>query len=133
FLAMFRNIGTFDGTEANFRSWIFVIAHRRLQDERRRRIRRPVASSFDETMADATPAPAAEAAALRAVATDRIGALWARLAPDQRDVLLLRIVGDLTVDQAAEVVGKSAGAVKQLQRRGLDAIRRLLDREGVPL
>ena len=53
--------------------------------------------------------------------------------PDQRDVLLLRILGDLTVDQVADVLGKSAGAVKQLQRRGLEAIRRLSAREGVPL
>src|SRR5215475_8362308 len=49
FLAVFRNIETFTGTEANFRSWVFVIAHRRLQDERRRRIRRPAAASFEES------------------------------------------------------------------------------------
>ena len=46
---------------------------------------------------------------------------------------MLRILGDLTVDQVAEVLGKSPGAVKQLQRRAFAAIRRLVEREGVPL
>jgi RNA polymerase sigma-70 factor (ECF subfamily) len=45
-------------------------------------------------------------------------------------VLLLRLFGDLTVDQVAETVGKSRAAVKALQRRGYALIARLLD-EGV--
>jgi hypothetical protein len=36
FLAVVRNIGSFAGDEASFRSWVFTIAHRRLLDERRR-------------------------------------------------------------------------------------------------
>ena len=137
FLAMFRNIATFSGTEANFRSWVFVIAHRRLQDERRRRFRRPAEESFDGSAADRLVETAAgadtEDEALRALATERVGELCSRLVPDQRDVVLLRVLGDLTVDQVAEVLGKSPGAVKQLQRRAFGALRRLVDREGVPL
>src|SRR3954469_21686423 len=69
FLAVFRNIGTFSGTEANFRSWIFVIAHRRLQDERRRRMRRP----DPEPLSDEGTEPSggdAEDDALLALATE---------------------------------------------------------------
>ena len=36
FVAVLRNVGSFDGDEAGFRSWVFTIAHRRLLDERRR-------------------------------------------------------------------------------------------------
>lgn len=136
FLAVFRNLATFTGTEANFRSWVFVIAHRRLQDERRRRFRRPANESLDQSHADQlgdADDRATEAAALRAIATDRVGHLCARLAPDQRDVILLRILGDLTVDQVAEALGKSPGAVKQLQRRAFEGLRRVVEREGVPL
>jgi RNA polymerase sigma-70 factor (ECF subfamily) len=116
---------------------VFVIAHRRLLDERRNRSRRPtvVDESFEES-SDWGNEPAggdAEADALRALATERVQAICSRLVPDQRDVLLLRIVGDLTVDQIAEVLDKSPGAVKQLQRRGFEAVRRLLSREGVTL
>jgi RNA polymerase sigma factor (sigma-70 family) len=136
FLAVFRNIGSFSGTEANFRSWVFVIAHRRLQDERRRRFRRPASESLEATHADLlgdADDRATEEAALRVIATDRVGRLCAQLAPDQRDVILLRILGDFTVDQVAEMLGKSPGAVKQLQRRAFEGLRRVVDREGVPL
>ena len=126
FLAVFRNIATFTGTEANFRSWVFVIAHRRLQDERRRRIRRPAADSFDESSGAGERAGDAEEEALQALATARVEDICGRLVPDQREVVLLRIIGDLSIDQVAEVVGKGPGAVKQLQRRGFAAIRRLL-------
>jgi RNA polymerase sigma-70 factor (ECF subfamily) len=38
-------------------------------------------------------------------------------------VLTLRLIGGLTVDQVAAVMGKSPGAVKQLQRRALNRLR----------
>ena len=63
----------------------------------------------------------------------RVHELLAELTPDQRDVMLLRVVADLTVEQVAEVVGKPPGAVKALQRRALAALRRLVEAEGVPL
>jgi RNA polymerase sigma-70 factor (ECF subfamily) len=65
-----------------------------------------------------------------------VGALRVRevidsLVPDQRQVLLLRILGGLTVGEVAAALGKSPGAVKALQRRGLAAIERQLAEEGV--
>jgi RNA polymerase sigma-70 factor (ECF subfamily) len=45
------------------------------------------------------------------------------LGGDQREVLALRIVAGLTVEQVADIMGKSAGAVKQLQRRALITLR----------
>ncbi len=42
---------------------------------------------------------------------------------------MLRIFGDLTIDQIAQVLGKREGAVKALQRRGLESLRRLLAAE----
>jgi RNA polymerase sigma-70 factor (ECF subfamily) len=124
FLGVFRGISRFTGDEGAFRSWVFVIAHRRLQDERRRRFRGVNIVSY-ESAAVAATVGSAEDDALRELATDRVRTVCAQLAPDQRDVVLLRILGDLTVDQVADVLGKSLGAVKQLQRRGVEAIRRL--------
>jgi RNA polymerase sigma-70 factor (ECF subfamily) len=134
FLGVFRNIGGFSGTGPEFRSWVFVIAHRRLQDERRRAARRPVdpvgggTGHLDGDRMAARPGERAghvEDDAFAALEAAEIRDLCDRLAPDQADVLLLRILGDLTVDQVAAVVGKSAGAVKQLQRRGLAALRHM--------
>ena len=46
------------------------------------------------------------------------------LPPDQREVVLLRIIGDLTIAEIARAVGKRPGAVKALQRRGLRRLER---------
>jgi RNA polymerase sigma factor (sigma-70 family) len=137
FVAVLRNLCTFQGDEAGFRSWVFTIAHRRLLDERRRRARRP----FPEPLTDAGDAASRESAAAddvegaidRSLGAERVRALCDRLVPDQRDVLLLRLLGDLSIEQIAGTLGKSKGAVKALQRRGLAAVGRLLEREGVPL
>ena len=132
FLAVFRNIAGFSGSADNFRSWVFVIAHRRLIDERRARHRCPDAAPLDDITLPARDHVEHDAAGAMSVQT--VKALCARLAPEQADVLILRILGDLTVAQIAEVVGKSPGAVKQLQRRGLESLRRLTNsQQAVPL
>lgn len=131
FLGVFRSLATFDGTEQQFRSWVFTIAHRRLLDERRRLSRQPqVANAEPETT---RPAGDVEREALEALGEQWVIALCGRLSADQRTVLLLRVVADLTVEETARVTGKSVGAVKALQRRALAALRRKLAREGVPL
>jgi DNA-directed RNA polymerase specialized sigma24 family protein len=49
-----------------------------------------------------------------------------QLAPDQREVLLLRTVSGLTAPEVAAAVGKTTGAVKALQHRGLASLARVL-------
>lgn len=132
FLGAFRGIGSFEGDEGRFRSWLFTIAHRRLTDERRRDGIRPQWADLGGFVPDRAGGDV-EGDAWRRLDEKRVRDLCDGLAPTQRDVLLLRLVADLTVEQVAEALGKTVGAVKQLQRRGLAALRSLLDREGVPL
>jgi RNA polymerase sigma factor (sigma-70 family) len=133
FLGVFRTIGTFSGDEPGFRSWVFTIAHRRLVDDRRRASRRPSPSELSPGDADRYSGRSAEQEALRHLGTERVRELCDLLVPDQRDVLLLRLVAGLTVEEVAHALDKSEGAVKALQRRGLGSLRRILDRQGVPL
>jgi DNA-directed RNA polymerase specialized sigma24 family protein len=49
-----------------------------------------------------------------------------QLSPDQREVLLLRMFGGLTAHKVAAALGKTTGAVKALQHRGLASLARLL-------
>ena len=128
----FSALGTFSGGEAQFRSWVFTIAHHRLTDERRRAARRPAPADCE--VPDTVRAHVdVEDEAARRLATERVRRLCDALAPDQRNVLLLRMLADLTVDDIASTLGKTPGAVKALQRRGLAALRRQMEREGVPL
>jgi RNA polymerase sigma factor (sigma-70 family) len=129
FLGVLRKVDSFEGDEAGFRSWVFTIAHRRLTDERRRVGRRPILEPL-MVADDAVAADDVEEAVGQTLATDRVRALCERLVPDQRDVLLMRLVARMSVDDVATAMGKTPGAVKALQRRGFRAVGRMLEREG---
>jgi RNA polymerase sigma-70 factor (ECF subfamily) len=125
FIAVFTNLERFCGDEAAFRGYVYTIAYRRWVDQVRRRSRRPRESAWSPEQDHRQSASAEHQAAQRA------GTAWARelietLSPDQRDVLLLRVFADLTIEQIAEATGKRVGAVKALQRRGLATLRRNL-------
>jgi RNA polymerase sigma factor (sigma-70 family) len=121
----FTQLDRFDGTDAGFRSWVFSIARCRLVDERRASSRRPRYVT-DESDVASILGGCVEQDSLDELGTEWVDAVLAELAPDQRDVLVLRVVADLTMDEIAATLGKSTGAVKALQRRGLAAVRRAL-------
>jgi RNA polymerase sigma factor (sigma-70 family) len=134
FLRVFRDLGRFEGGERAFRSWVFVIAHHRWIDDRRRSARRPV-ESFDGVSSERIVDDAsAERLALDAIDADRLRAWIGELVPDQREVLLLRLFGDLTIEQIADATARSIGSVKALQRRGLANLARRVEapREFLP-
>jgi len=123
FLAVFDGLDRFEGGAAEFRTFVFTIAYRRLVDELRRRARHaPNAEWVDE--ADPRRAASAEDEAIGRIGDAAARAMLDGLPRDQRDVMVLRIIGDLTVEQVAEVLGKRGGAVKALQRRALTALRK---------
>ncbi|WP_409331033.1 RNA polymerase sigma factor [Trujillonella humicola] len=130
FLAVFRGLGGFEGDEQSLRSWVFTIAHRRLADDWRRRGRRPqLADGGDELVPDAVGGDV-EDDVLTRLGAESVHRLCAGLPADQRSVLLLRVLADLTVEQVAEVMGRSVGSVKALQRRGLRRLREELEPAG---
>jgi RNA polymerase sigma-70 factor (ECF subfamily) len=130
FLQVARNIQSFDGDEPAFRSWVFVIAHRRLIDARRAEGRRPQLNPLSEEQKVPVGGDV-ETEALDHLVTAELSVAMGRLTDDQRDVLALRIIANLTLEETANVVGKRVGAVKAAQRRGLLALRQHLDLEGV--
>jgi RNA polymerase sigma-70 factor (ECF subfamily) len=132
FLAVFTQLAGFVGGEAGFRALVFTIAHRRLVDELRSRSRRPWNVAWSE-QTDLRLSVGAEDQALETLGSVEARTLLDGLAPDQRDVLVLRIFGDLTVQQIARIVGKRPGAVKALQRRGLESLRRRVSQGWAPV
>lgn len=123
FLAVFDGLDRFEGGAAEFRAFVFTIAYRRLVDELRRRARQAPSEEWADEL-DPRRAASAEDEALGRIGDAAALATLDGLPPDQRDVMVLRIIGDLTVEQVAAVLGKRAGAVKALQRRALTALRK---------
>jgi RNA polymerase sigma-70 factor (ECF subfamily) len=132
FLQVARDLHRFDGDWPHFRSWVFTVAHHRLLDAKRHTSRRPV-DPVAEPPEPHRPGDGDDAAdeALARIGEEEVERVLAKLSRDQRAVLLLRIVGDLSLDQVAEALGKRTGAIKQLQRRGLAAVQRELEGEDV--
>jgi RNA polymerase sigma-70 factor (ECF subfamily) len=133
FLAAAKGIGSFEGDEENFRSWVFSIAHARLVDERRKRERRrtePTDSSDLELIPDMVDV---ETVVFGRLGSERLVELFLVLSPDQRDVLTLRIIADLSLKETASILGKRVGAVKVLQHRGVSRLRKLAAGEGVTI
>jgi RNA polymerase sigma factor (sigma-70 family) len=133
FVQVVRGIRGFEGGERAFRAWIFAIARNRVIDDHRYRNRRPVQPVPPEVLRDAGLIGDSEEEALRALGAGRVRAVLSRLSPDQQDVLLLRILGGLTLDEVGRALRKTPGAVKSLQARGLAALRRQISGEAISL
>lgn len=126
FVQAVRDFGSFSGSEADFRAWVFSIAHHRLIDASRRSARRPVEPVPTEELTGHAEAGDAEAEAMARIGVDEVIGLLAKLSEDQKAVILLRVLGGLTVPEVARAIGKRPGAVKQLQRRAAARLRKEL-------
>lgn len=133
FLRIVRRLESFDGDEAGFRSWVFMIAHNLVIDARRYDARRPADPSPAEDLEAAMPAPdvSADVEAVENVTTEEITRLLDVLTDDQREVLVLRLAG-FTISEVAGIIDRNENATKALQRRGIRSLERHLERTGDP-
>lgn len=128
FLQVFRDLASFEGDAAAFRTWVLTIAHRRVLDDWRRRDRRPseapMPPDFD------VPGGDVEEDVARRGGQGRVEALLARLPAVQREVVLLRVLGELTLEETATVLGRTVASVKAHQHRAMSALRGHLTEQG---
>jgi RNA polymerase sigma-70 factor (ECF subfamily) len=124
-VAVVRDLHRFSGDDARgFRAWVLSIGRMRWIDDVRRRSRRP-----EHLVAEAPEIGGADD--VTAVVSRNAGTDWAMsvldlLPPDQREVLVLRVIADLTVSETATVVGKTPGAVRVTAHRALRRLAELL-------
>lgn len=129
FLTVFPRLAGLTGGAAGLRTFTFSVAHARLVDDLRKRSRREPTVEYDPHD-DPRSTPSSETLVLESLSEERVRVMLSGLNDDQRDVLVLRILGELSLEQVAQALGKSVGAVKQLQRRGLLTLKKSLE-EGV--
>jgi len=122
-LQVVRDLHRFTGDEPAFRSWVFTIAHHRLIDQRRKDLVRPSDATERETLERHCPTDTIEQELNERFALDTVMPLLSLCTDAQRDVLLLRYIGDVTLHDVAEIIGKDYNTVKALHRRGLDSLR----------
>lgn len=108
------------------RAWLFRAGKNNLLDARRKELRRGDRPLDDAVAERPAPEPGPEQVALAAARDAVVRTALAELSPDQREVLLLRFAGDFTGPEVAALTGRTLGAVKALQHRGLAALARVL-------
>ena len=130
-LAVATRISGFEGDWSDFRAWFFSIARRRLADHRRTAVRRRT-DVVDGTVFEIQPSrERTEDVALASLAgQDAAKLITSTLNGDQAEVLLLRVLGDLDVDQVAVIMQRSPNWVRVTQHR---AVRRLAKSAGAKI
>ena len=119
-LAVATRIGQFEGGWSDFRAWFFTIARRRLADHRRTAVRRRT-DVVDGNVFEIQPATeTTEQLVLESLAgQDAATLITSTLGGDQAEVLLLRVLGDLDVDQVATIMQRPPNWVRVNQHRGV--------------
>ncbi len=108
---------------ARFATYLFAIAHRRIADRLRQAARRPMAA-MPEEVRDAGPGPQAqiENAALGAALASAVAAL----SHEHREAFLLRLEGELSVEEIAHVTGVPFETAKSRLRAANRSLREKL-------
>ncbi len=129
FLRMVRCLAGYKDQGVSFQAWLYKIAWGLAVDH----FRKAAASPQMELPEDLPCTEAEPAAALeRRLTTETLRWALSELSVDQRVVIVLRFVADLPIAEVARVLNRSEDAVKGLQRRGLMALRVILENSGVP-
>jgi len=121
FVRALRNIGGFRWQGRDFGAWLMTIARNLATDHAkasRTRLERPT----DDLSAHDTGTAGPEAEVMAGVTHDLLLEAMARLPLEQRDCLSLRFLQSMSIADTAAALGRTEGAVKQLQLR---AVRRL--------
>jgi RNA polymerase sigma-70 factor (ECF subfamily) len=124
FARMLEALPRYRPTAVPFKAWLFKIARNLAVDHFRRGGGRVDASLDPEMENHMEEDPYSRVA--RSLTSDRLQNALSTLSPEQRDVVIMRIIGEMPIGEVAQALGKSEDAIKGLQRRGLIALRDVL-------
>ncbi len=125
YLAALQGIGRFRGrSEGEFMAWILKIGRAKLADRLRYRYRHPEVAqggvASPERIAD--PLDAIDGRQRSRQLADAL----MRLTPDQRDVVVSRMVMGLDLEETGRLLHKNVGSIKALQHRALARLAAIL-------
>ena len=129
----------FEGGAADFRALLFAVGRRRAIDHHRHNGRTvqtaPVAELQDlDRSGLARATDTAETIVLDKLTAQRaIELLGSSLPPEQADVVLLRVVAGLSVNEVAGILDKAPEAIRSAQYRAIRKLQQTLDRGSVTL
>ena len=127
YLKVLDGRAAFDG-RSSFRTWLFAVIRRTAAEHRRRGLLRrfwPLRAALDGAGEPADPAPDPAAALGRAETNGRLREALAALPRRQRELLHLVFYQELSISEAAGVLGVSVGSARTHYERGKRRLREL--------
>lgn len=108
----------------SLRGWLFRVARNELYAHYGKNLRFPT-TTLDEWMpAESETEP--EIRFIHNLSVERSRRALRMLVPDQQEVLILRFGQALSLQETADIMGKSVSAVKSLQFRAVDTLRQIV-------
>lgn len=124
FIKVYAKLEQYDGRYP-FGAWIFRIAHNTLIDFMRKKRECPVDQEMFSTLAAVDKLP--EECVLTQETTEGLWQKVHTLTKDQRNVISLRYLADLRMNEIAEILGKTEASVKILHFRGIKKLQQMME------
>ena len=125
FVRALRSLHTFQWRGKDFGAWLTVIA-RNLMNDHYKSLRTRSEFASDTLPEQPDPGRGPEADMLSSLSNEELMRAVAKLPKDQRDCVLMRFVEELTIAETAQALGRSEGAIKQLQLRAVRSLAKML-------
>lgn len=126
-IAVLMSLEKYDDRGLPFEAFMYTIASRKVADAQRVSIRQPVPT--DEFPENIDLAPGPEDEAVKGAEAEAVQELIAQLKPADREILTLRVAMQLSAEETAQTLGKTAGAVRVAQHRAMKRLRELYKRQ----
>src|SRR5262249_9159236 len=110
-------------------AWLYRIAHARVVDHYRRSRHQQAQEDIDSL--DIAVDHDLDSDLLSSFQQEKLKGALLRLSGEQQQVIILRFIQGYNIQQTADVLGKSIGAIKMIQRRALQAMKAELTRQGM--
>jgi RNA polymerase sigma-70 factor (ECF subfamily) len=125
FFRALRSMGSFRWQGKDFGAWLMTIA-RNLTADHFKAGRTRLETATEDMGAHDAPTEGPETSVLASLTNEALLQALTQLPTEQQDCLVMRFLQGLSIAETAKVLGRSDGAVKQLQLRGVRNLAKLL-------
>ncbi len=128
FTKAWENLDRYQPSGRPFIAWLYTIAHNTVIDHYRTR---KDTVAIENTISLASDAPSPHEQVELHFESDNLRAALQTLTPEQQQVIVLKFIAGMSTDEIARHLHKSAGAIRALQMRALQALAKQMEKDKV--